>query len=306
MSIKKAISLIVFLAMLIPAGGSSLASRSILILVPHDHPILVDSKLRINQSGEFVIYLPRIQRPSPGEMVFIPAGEFPMGCHPDHNDGKSCANFEQLPLHAVYLDDYYIDKYEVSNAQYAKCVKAGACNKPYSNSCWGHGTDYYNDPTFANYPVVWVSWYDSTNYCTWAGKRLPSEAEWEKAARGPTVRAYPWGDDRPNCTLANYFGQILYCVGATSEVGSYPLGTSVYGVMDMAGNVGEWVNDWYQSDYYSISPYENPKGPENGTYRVWRGGDFKSTTFGIRVATRGYSKPENVCYLSGFRCAFSP
>jgi formylglycine-generating enzyme required for sulfatase activity len=142
--------------------------------------------------------LPEQVEEIPG-MVFIPAGEFKMGCDPAHNGGFSCSP-DELPLHTVILDGYYIDVNEVTTSQYEECVDAGACNPPAE---MGSETldSYYGDANFANFPVIFVSWKDADAYCTWAGKRLPTEAEWEKAARGTQVRAFPWGDATPNCVL---------------------------------------------------------------------------------------------------------
>lgn len=241
----------------------------------------------------------------PGDMITIPAGTFQMGCDPNHNSGYSCNSYE-LPLHTVTLDAYQIDKYEVTNAQYALCVAAGNCAAPANNSSYTR-TSYYNNPTYANYPVIYVSWQDAANYCTWAGKRLPTEAEWEKAGRGTSVTAYPWGDDSPTCSLVNgnMSNEIIsgYCVGDTSAVGSYPSGASPYGVMDMAGNVWEWVNDWYSSSYYSTSPASNPPGPATGSYRAIRGGSWYIYVNNLRVAYRSYFNPTGHSYHVGFRCA---
>ncbi len=237
-----------------------------------------------------------------------------MGCHPAHNDGNDCFYADELPLHVVYLDDYYIDKYEVTNAKYAAFLNSQGNNDcgPY-NKCADiddthltlQSDKYVVEVGYENHPMNAVTWYGSDAYCTWAARRLPTEAEWEKAARGSSdTRAFPWGDETPNCTLVNNRN----CVGDTSPVGSFPLGASPYGAMDMSGNVKEWVNDWYDDDdnYYGNSPDSNPPGPDNGSTRVQRGAAWYYNDLSIRVAQRQREYPYNEHFRFGFRCARSP
>jgi len=243
-------------------------------------------------------------------MVYVPAGEFLMGITESDSimlaaelGGEFSIDMNWLssmqPQHRVYLDAYWMYQTEVTNGMYAQCVAAGVCQPPYSNDSYNRDS-YYDNPTYAVYPVMYVDWDQANTYCGWVEGRLPSEAEWEKAARGTDGRTYPWGEQAPDCSLANYYG----CdVGDTQAVGSYPQGASPYGALDLAGNVWEWVADWYSGTYYIGSPSENPQGPASGEYRVGRGGSWVIESWNLRSSGRYRINPDFRNGDIGFRCA---
>jgi len=245
------------------------------------------------------LYLPLVLRnPAAPVMILIPAGTFQMGCDAG-NPGEACRE-DELPLHTVYLDAFYINRTEVTNAQYEQCMAAGVCAPPRVSSSSAGAAAWVAD-AYPNRPVVLVDWNMATTYCEWLGKRLPTEAEWEKAARGGSgTRVFPWGNQAPDCWRANYND----CEGHPVAVGSYSSGASPYGVLDMAGNVSEWVSDWWGRFYYGASPGSNPTGPEHGVYKVLRGGHYHDVGDQVRVAYRlsGWF-PVGASDLIGFRCA---
>jgi len=239
--------------------------------------------------------------PASSEMIRVAAGEFLMGCDPW--DSRSPCLDGESPSHGVYLDDFYIDLTEVTNTQYARCAGQEACRPPEFNESGMHIAMYEN-PEYADYPITNVNWYDARDYCTWVGKRLPSEAEWEKAARGAgDERFYPWGSQAPDCSLLNFTGFDGACQGVTTSVGEYPRGASPYGALDMAGNVREWVADWYDANYYLTPPATNPHGPESGGEKILRGGSYSSDWIGVRVNRRDHNPPTFRGSDIGFRCA---
>jgi formylglycine-generating enzyme required for sulfatase activity len=271
------------------------------------------------------------------DMVFIPAGEFLMGSQ----EGEGA--FDEHPQHVVYLDDYYIDKYEVTNAQFKEFIEAtgyvtdaerkgnGEVWNPmetaydlklfnFSGVSWRHPNAWmdterlpnrphpdvwenYNIMDKMDYPVVQISWNDAQAYATWAGKQLPTEAEWEKAARGTDGRKWPWG----NIFDSNIEGVTIHAnIGSDGplSVGCFPSGVSLYGVYNLVGNVQEWVADWYALDYYMHSPQNNPKGPNTGNFRVIRGGSWRQLeSYQVLSANRAYQVPDYSSNFVGFRCA---
>lgn len=239
--------------------------------------------------------------------VFVPTGQVRMGGLDVY------AEDDELPAHTVHLGAFWIDQLEVTNAMYLLCVQAGSCSPPAS---WDSEKRlaYFNEETYKDYPVIQVTWGQAFTYCAWANRRLPSEAEWERAARGDDLRTYPWGDEPPSETYAN-FDRL---VGDTSRVGSYAAGASPFGALDMAGNVWEWVEDYFGPLYYASAPGEDPTGPETSAThrRSIRGGSFQDGWVDLRVSKRGsalgpnplarYDDPDKFGEHSskiGFRCA---
>jgi len=226
-------------------------------------------------------------------LVYIPAGEFEMGTDE--------LGADELPVHMRYLEAYWIDQTEVTNRMYAFCVAAGRCDPPTSNTSYTRPS-YYGNPQFDNYPVTYVDWQAASAYCAWAGRRLPTEAEWEKAASWDEVNQrktrYPWGD-AIDCSLANYDN----CLGDTTAVACYPDGRSPYGLYDMAGNVWEWVADWYD-----VYPGGDPDTSETFgmVYRMMRGGTWDENNTLVRSDFRVHIDPGYTDVRIGFRCAASP
>ncbi len=235
---------------------------------------------------------------APPEMVVIPAGTFTTGTD------ASAADRQQKPEHRVFLNTFAIDRTEVTVSNYKKCIAAGVCPKIKSGD-----PPYMSDAEwFATFkddqPIREVSWHDANRYCTWVGKRLPTEAEWEKAARGPKGYINPWGN------RAFRKGDAAVAGSGYSKVGSFPHDVSGYGVADMAGSVMEWVADWYSIDAYRNSAESNPQGPSTGTSRVVRGASWQTGVKGERrnsffATTRFGDPPEAVSDVIGFRCAKS-
>lgn len=217
-------------------------------------------------------------------LAFVPEGGFEMGE----------AGGTDNPLHSVELSSYWIQQGEVTNRQYGLCVSSGACEPPLDPKR-ALGVD---EPTQATAPVAGVSWEQANAYCSWIQGNLPTEAQWEKAARGPESWMYPWGDAEPSCDLLNFDN----CVGFPTEAGRYLDGRSHYGLFDMAGNVFEWTFDWYDAGYYPASPAADPTGPESGTLRTFRSSAYYSFMNEAKLFRRLSMQPEKFRDDLGFRC----
>ncbi len=265
---------------------------------------------------------------SPDDMVLVPAGEFTMGASAD-NGGLP----DEQPLRLVYLGAFWIDRHEVTNAVYQQFVQATGYQAPANAAAalnlWENNSPL---PGIEQHPVVNVSWLDAIAFCRWANKRLPTEAEWEKAARGTDGRTYPWGNDwnLDNANSASYWARKtvqfadsaeweafwLKGLGATISkekglrgeiltmpVGSFPAGASPYGALDMAGNAAEWVQDWYNPNHYRTAPLTNPQGPERGAIKAMRGGSWLKPAISLRTSDRDWGTMDSRPSGTGFRCA---
>jgi len=231
------------------------------------------------------------------KMVWIPAGYFLMGS----NSANKSVNTNETPQRKVYLDGYWMNKYEVTVAQYHKfCLET--LRPIEKKNTWGYIRGKPSWGWIDNHPIVNVSWQDATAYAKWAGGSLPTEAQWEKAARGTDGREYPWGNQWDASKCNGYTKRTK----KTQSVGSYPLGASPYGCMDMAGNVMEWCADWFGQTYYNSAPSRNPTGPSKsgiGAYRVQRGGSWFITIYYLRCASRSFDDPDRGEEYYGFRLA---
>jgi formylglycine-generating enzyme required for sulfatase activity len=250
-----------------------------------------------------------ITNPCPPGTVWIPTGPVVLGSDPGEGE------LDELLEHVAIVSDFCLDTFEVTNRGYFECVAGGGCTPPRSASSCTRAA-YYGSPAFDEYPVINVDWYQAAAYCAWRGKRLPTEAEWEKAARGgceivapascgsEDERTFPWGDTAPDCEHANFVG----CIGDTDRTNSLPAGASPYGTMNMAGNVQEWVADWYDMTAYVSCEHVtcvDPQGPITGSERVFRGGNWESVAASLSCANRFRQVQAYYYDTLGFRCAAS-
>jgi formylglycine-generating enzyme required for sulfatase activity len=245
----------------------------------------VNEQLRLAQE-EHLQRLAQQGVPLPEGMALIPAGEFWMGAEDGLPDTR--------PMHRVYLSTYWLDRHEVTNRQYRHCVESGGCGPPKDQLT-------YDDPLQADHPVTNVTWAQARHYCGWLGKRLPTEAEWEKAARGIDGRLYPWGNSDEVVKARPRLAE--RAKNGTASVGTIDFAQSPYGVADLVMNVSEWVNDWYAEDFYRVSPGRDPQGPARGSFRVLRGGEPSDRPLELRASYRGWDDMTYWGPSLGFRCA---
>lgn len=247
----------------------------------------VNSQLRAAQQDELKQLAQRGIAPPEG-MVLIPAGEFLMGAEDGLQDAR--------PMHRVYLSSYWLDMYQVTNARYRQCVEGGGCTAPKDRK-------EFDDPQKAQHPVINITWNQARSFCQWQGKRLPTEAEWEKAARGTDGRRYPWGNDEEVVKSRVKNGELRTGANGTEPVGRQAAPASPYGVFELVGSVSQWVKDWYAEDFYQTSSARDPQGPARGSFRVLRGGEWNEKPPDLRASYRGWDEVTYWGPTVGARCA---
>jgi serine/threonine-protein kinase len=263
-------------------------------VVPTEETTIALGKPSEPAGPDFEMEFPKTLGDIPEDMVLVTSDEFIMGSNSEFSNER--------PRHSVYLKAFYIDKYEVTNARYKEFVDATGHPVPFVKTFWAEPFNWRNrtyPPGKGDYPVVLVNWHDADAYAKWAGKRLPMEAEWEKAARGTDARVWPWGKewDVSKCNIKESF------LGSTQPVYLFAEGKSPYGAYNMAGNITEWTADWYSEDYYGRAPKTNPSGPLSGKAKVARGGAWDSNiNLYARTAYRHYFQPDTRSASIGFRC----
>ena len=250
-----------------------------------------------------------LAKPSP--MMTVPAGPFLLGSNRVDNDpygGRTQFDDTELPQHRVWLDTYEMDRDEVSLGEYLAFLQRQKIHPSdeLQKLLWHVITVHFiSDRILSRWPALYVTWTEANDLCAARQARLPTEAEWEKAARGSEGIPYPWGDAIPNSTLAMFGQHHVHEIPLLAAVDSYEDGKSPYGLHHMAGNIAEWVQDWFGFDYYAYMPERNPSGPPTGRYKSVRGGSWKSRPVMLRTATRGGASPDQRAATIGFRCARS-
>jgi iron(II)-dependent oxidoreductase len=244
-------------------------------------------------------------------MQTIPAGEFVLGSKRIDDDPyglRTQFDDTELPQNRVWLDAYAMDRDEVSLGEYLKFLQQRKQHPPdeLQKLIWHVITVHsVSDQTLTRWPALYVTWHEAKEFCQAREKRLPTEAEWEKAARGTDGRLFPWGEEAPESRLAMFGQHHVHEIPILASVDSHDAGRSPYGLHHMSGNVAEWVQDWFGFDYYAYMPERNPSGPTSGRYKSVRGGSWKSNPIMLRTATRGGSPPDQRSATIGFRCAQS-
>jgi iron(II)-dependent oxidoreductase len=283
---------------------------AVVLLIVIESPSIVEAASKPSpELARHLAEIARLARPSP--MMTVPAGTFLLGSNRVDNDpygGRTQFDDTELPQHQVWLDTYEMDRDEVSLGEYLAFLQKQKVHPSdeLQKLLWHVITVHsISDETLTRWPALYVTWAEANNLCAAKHARLPTEAEWEKAARGAEGFLYPWGEATPTSILAMFGQHHVHEIPILAAVDSYEEGKSPYGLHHMAGNIAEWVQDWFGFDYYAYMPERNPSGPPTGRYKSVRGGSWKSRRVMLRTATRGGASPDQRAATIGFRCARS-